>query len=166
MKTLLAGLSLFIFACSGTSDPTEHSTAALHATDPVPDLNGTWAFDLEASDVASAIRTRCANKPGCWDEIAAEAKLEKIRFAPGPNGHEQWTSFAADPRGDELFITVPVDLANDGQGHVLAKIAGPATGKQADLFNQQTKHLRVEIVDAKTIALTDPQKGRLVYSKE
>jgi hypothetical protein len=166
MKTLIAGFSLFMFACSGTADPTEHSSAALHASDPVADLNGTWRFDLEASDVAAAIRTQCANKPGCWDEIAAEAKLEKVRFAPGSGGHSQWTSFAADPKGDELFLSVPVDLSNDGPGHVLAKVAGPATGRQADLFNQHTTQLRVEIVDTNTIAMTDPRKGRLVYTKE
>ncbi|MBX3229508.1 MAG: hypothetical protein KIT84_17180 [Labilithrix sp.] len=135
------------------------------------DVAGTWRFDLDASDVAPRIREQCAktaDPTACWNEIAAEAKLEKVRFSEtDATGHATWTSFAADPKGDVVFVRVPVDLVADGAGHVLAKVAGAPTGTQAEHFAKgKISQLRVELVDAKTIAIDDPKKGRLVYAKE
>ncbi|MFO0740088.1 MAG: hypothetical protein U0270_29585 [Labilithrix sp.] len=143
----------------------------MQAAQPAADLTGTWRFDLEASEVAAAVRKDCSSKPDpgeCWSEIAAEAKLEKIRFSPpGNDGHAQWSSFASDPKGEILFLTVPVDLASDGPNRVLAKVAGEAKGKQAPQFSKSNIHqLRIDVINTSTIALLDPEKGRLVYSKE
>ena len=165
-------LSVSLFACVGSASPDapEANAQAVQAAQPVADINGTWRFDLDASDVAAAIRQDCSTKAdpkGCWAEIAEEAKLEKIRFAPGADGHAQWSSFASDPKGEIIFVTVPVDLSADGPNRVLAKVAGEAKGKHAPQFAKSSnKQLRIEVVDAKTIALSDPMKGRLVYSKE
>lgn len=172
-RTLLSvALSLALAACAGTASPEapEQTSQAVQAAQPTADIQGTWVFDLDASEVAAAVRQDCAAKPSpsaCWSEIAAEAKLEKIRFAPGPDGHAQWTSFAADPRGEILFLTVPVDLSADGPNRVLAKVAGEAKGKQALMFAKANiNQMRIEVVDGHTIAMLDPRKGRLVYSKE
>lgn len=163
-------------ACAGSASPDapEQNAQAVQvaqAAQPPADLTGTWGFDLEASEVAAAVRKDCSSKPSpdkCWAEIAAEAKLEKIRFAPpGHDGHAQWSSFASDPEGEILFLAVPVDLASDGPNRVIAKVAGEAKGKQAPQFSKSNIHqLRIDVVDAHTIALLDPKKGRLVYSKE
>lgn len=167
--TLLAG-------CAGSASPdvpeqNAQAVQAAQATQPAADLTGTWGFDLEASEVAAAVRKDCSSKPNpgeCWSEVAAEAKLEKIRFAPpGGDGHAQWSSFASDPKGEILFLSVPVDLAPDGPNRVIAKVAGEAKGKQAPQFSRSNiQQLRIDVVDARTIALLDPKKGRLVYSKE
>lgn len=157
-------------AASASPDAPESNAQAVHASDPAPDLTGTWVFDLDQSDVAEAVRADCSRKPdpkACWSEIAAEAKLEKIRFAPGPGGHAEWSSFAADPKGEQLFLAMPVDLQSDGPGHVLAKVAGPARGSQAERFAKgNINQLRIDVRDAHTIVMNDPKKGRLVYSKE
>lgn len=174
----LAGLALplvfsfFTAACAGTATPDapEQTSQAVQAAQPTADIQGTWVFDLDASEVAAAVREDCASKPNpsaCWSEIAAEAKLEKIRFAPGPDGHSQWSSFAADPKGEILFLSVPVDLSADGPNRVIAKVAGEVKGKQAPQFAKSNiNQVRIEVVDAHTIAMLDPRKGRLVYSKE
>jgi hypothetical protein len=174
-RSLLVLSFSLLAACAGTASPdapeqNAQAVQALQAAQPAADINGTWVFDLDASEVASAVRQDCSTKPNpaqCWSEIAAEAKLEKIRFAPGTDGHSRWSSFAADPKGEILFLSVPVDLSSDGPNKVLAKVAGEAKGKQAPQFAKSNiNQLRIEVVDAHTIALTDPKKGRLVYSKE
>ena len=53
------------------------------------------------------------------------------------------------------------------QGHVLAKVAGKATGEHAEQFAKSSiNQMRIDVIDAKTIAMNDPKKGRLVYTKE
>ena len=87
--------------------------------------------------------------------------------APGADGHSQWSSFASDPKGEIMFLSVPVDLSADGPNRVIAKVAGEAKGKQAPQFAKSNiNQVRIEVVDAHTIAMLDPKKGRLVYSKE
>ena len=62
---------------------------------------------------------------------------------------------------------MPVEIAADGPGHVLAKIVGKPNGEHADRFAKSgTTSMRIDVVDARTIAMTDPKKGRLVFSKE
>lgn len=168
---VLSALSLLV-GCAGTASPDapESSSQAVHASDPAPDLTGTWVFELEKSDVAEAVRADCSSKPNpkaCWSEIAEEAKVEKIRFAPGADGHVEWSSFAATPKGEMLFVALPVDLQSDGPGHVLAKVAGSPKGPHGDQFvKANITQLRIETLGAKTIVMNDPKKGRLVYSKE
>lgn len=159
-------------ACTNSAGPDapEQNAQAVQAAQPADDINGTWVFDLDASDVAAAVRKECSSKPKpteCWSEIAEEAKLEKVRFAPGHDGHSEWTSFAADPKGDIIFLSVPVDLVANGPHRVVAQIAGEAKGKGAPQFAKSNiNHLRIEVLDAKRIVMMDPEKGRLVYSKE
>lgn len=170
--TLLVLSTIALTACGTSSNDTVERSAVAHSASSLPSaVAGTWVFDLEASDVAPRIHEQCAKEKdprACWSEIAAEAKLEKVRFSEGDaSGHATWTSFAADAKGDIVFVRVPVDLVSDGPGHVLAKIAGTPTGTQAEHFaKSKISHLRVELVDARTIALDDPKKGRLVYAKE
>jgi hypothetical protein len=142
---------------------------------PAADLSGTWAFVLASSDVATPIRERCAKSSAnevtkaqaCWNEIATEAAREKIRFTTDGAGHTVWTSFGSEGSKEVVFVEVPVELAADGPGHVLAKIVGAPKGDHAAQFAKSSINLmRIEVVDARTIAMNDPKKGRLVFSKE
>lgn len=171
LDVLLFVLPLVALTACSSNDTVEPPVVARAGSSLTSEVAGTWVFDLAASDVAARIREQCAKRDdprACWNEIAAEAKLEKVRFTDGDaGGHATWTSFAADAKGDIVFLQVPVDLAPDGPGHVLAKITGTPTGTQAEQFAKgKVSQLRVEIVDARTIALDSPQKGRLVYAKE
>lgn len=163
-------------ACSGatSSEPSAGATRAAESTSPSR-VEGTWGFVLQASDVVGPIREQCETESGgdraradaCFAGIEAQAKKEKIRFAADAGGRMVWRSYGVDDGKEELFLEVPVELAPDGAGHVLAKIAGAAKGAQAEKFERAgVKALRVEIVDERTIAMTDPKKGRLVYTKE
>jgi hypothetical protein len=93
--------------------------------------------------------------------------MEKIRFAKDAAGHTVWTSFESDGKQESVFVEVPVELAADGPGQVLAKVSGSPKGEHAAQFAKASINvMRIEVVDGRTIAMTDPKKGRLVYSKE
>ena len=183
MKTILSlgVLSLLsLAACAGstTNDAALGSSSASAVTaqsEPAADLSGTWAFVLAASDVAAPLRDRCAKSSNndeakskaCWSEITTQAAMEKIRFGKDASGHTVWTSFESDGAKENVYVEVPVDLAADGPGHVLAKVAGEPKGEHAASFAKASINvMRIEVVDGRTIAMTDPKKGRLVYSKE
>lgn len=184
MKTNLLSVSLLtitLAACA--SAPTNDgavgagttAAAATSQPDPNTELAGTWGFVLTASDVAAPLRERCAKEAAsdakkaeaCWNEIAAESAREKIRFATDGAGHTVWTSFGSEGQKEIVFLEVPVELVADGPGHVLAKISGAAKGVQAERFAKASVNvMRIEKVDARTIAMNDPKKGRLVFAKE
>ncbi|MBX3190835.1 MAG: hypothetical protein KF819_27810 [Labilithrix sp.] len=172
----IASLAACLTACASASstDPSVGSVAAAAQADPAS-LDGTWVFAIDASDVAEPVRARCATKAAgdaakadaCWREIATQAAREKIRFGKDGAGRAVWTSFGMEGDKEEIFVEVPVELGADGPGHVLAKIAGKATGGMAaQLEKANITVMRIELVDARTIAMNDPKKGRLVYTKE
>jgi hypothetical protein len=182
MKTHFAALALSIVlaACassSATDGATGSNASPVAATkaEPAPDLSGTWAFVLASSDVAVPLREKCAKSSAndaaksqaCWDEIAQEAAREKIRFTKNTAGETVWTSFGSEGAKEIVFVQVPVELASDGPGHVLAKVAGTPKGDMAAQFAKASINvMRIELVDARTIAMNDSKKGRLVYTKE
>ena len=170
MKTSLAILSLTLLAACASSSANDPTTSS-NANAPAPDLSGTWAFALASSDVAIPLREKCAKDPAkaqaCWNEVAEEAAREKIRFTKDAAGKTVWTSFGAEGSKEIVFVEVPVELAADGPGHVLAKVAGAPKGDMAAQFAKASVNvMRIEVVDTRTIAMTDPKKGRLVYTKE
>ena len=162
-------------ACASQApEPGVSTASAAQAAEPAADLSGTWAFALDSSDVASHFREKCKKECGgdakkeaaCWAEIHAEAAKEKIRFAQA-NGKTVWTSFGEEEGKEKVFLSIPVELAADGPGHVLAKVAGAPTGDMAERFaKSNTNVMHIDVIDAKTIAMNDPKKGRLVYTKE
>lgn len=169
-------LATLAIACSGTSAPESlgASPQQASAADPAR-VEGTFRFDLHASEVAGAVKEECAKESGgdrakadaCFAAIEAQAKREKIRFAKDKTGRMVWSSFGVDGDKVETFLEVPVELKSDGPSHVLATVAGKATGFQAaKIEKSEAKAMRVEIIDATTIAMRDPKKGRLVYTKE
>jgi hypothetical protein len=174
----LLALASLLAACASAPDAPGGSTATTaQATtaDPAADLSGTWGFVLASSDVAGPVRERCDKSSGgdaakakeCLAEITAQAAKEKIRFSKDAAGHVVWTSFETDGGKELVYVQVPVELATDGPGRVLAKVAGTPQGEMAEKFKQSsTNAMVVEVVDARTIAMTDPRKGRLVYTKE
>ncbi|MDB4941705.1 MAG: hypothetical protein JWP97_1239 [Labilithrix sp.] len=184
MKTILSlALSLVLpcLACgSATTDApggaTGSATQASSAeATPLADLSGTWRFVVDRSDVAAELRERCASEGGgdaakaaaCWAPISAQSAKEKIRFTRGPGSATTWTSFETDGTTEHVYVEVPVELTADGPGKVLAKVTGAPRGEMADRFaKSSTNAMQIVVLDPTTIAMNDPRKGRLVYTKE
>lgn len=158
-------------ASSSGSDATARAAASSGRIEPHAALSGTWGFVLASSDVAKDVRERCAREhatsDACWNEIATEAAREKIRFTTDASGHTSWRSFAQEGAEEILFVEVPIELSEGDPGWVIAKVAGEAHGERAKKFaTSGIDSMRIEVVDAKTIAMIDPTKGRLVFAKE
>jgi hypothetical protein len=173
---LAASAPLAACASSSTQDSSRASDAkqAAEAPDPSTTLAGTWAFVLDASEVAGAVRARCAEGSGgdatksasCFAEVSEEAAREKIRFRTA-EGRTLFSSFADEGGKETLFFEAPVDLRADGSAAVFVTIAGAASGPRAsELAGRQTDVVRVDVEDPRTIAMNDPKKGRLVYTRE
>lgn len=179
MKTLgiLLTAALLTACASSVSSPPE-GTAPVPATTPATadDVTGTWAFVLAKSDVADGVRQDCneeakgdaAKASACYSAVETQAAKEKIRFSKDASGKMTWKSFGVDEGKEVTFLEVPVTIAADGPGHVLAKIAGAPIGIQAERFSKANANaaMRIDVLDGRTIVMTDPKKGRLVYTKE
>ncbi len=163
--------------CSGTPERStaSSSSAALTAGESTSALTGTWAFVLDASDVAAKVRADCEARSGgdkgkndaCYDEVRTEGATEKIRFSKDPAGHTLWTSFGEKGDKTELFLEVPMDLSSESPTSVLGKVAGEARGLQArGPHTPVGTVIRFELVDSQTLAMMDPKKGKLVFHKE
>ncbi len=179
MKSTLAPLAaLVLVACASTAPDAPTSSASSAQPSPavsVNDIAGTWAFDLDASDPAARIREKCdaasagdkAKSAACYAEARTESAHEKIRFTTPENGRSTWTSFGQDGAKEEVWLSLPLDLSVEDGHHFVAKVAGKPTGLQAEHFAKANVDvMRLEIVDARTIAMNDPKKGRLVFVKE
>jgi hypothetical protein len=164
-------------ACASSVSAPPEGTAPVPATTPATadDVTGTWAFVLAKSDVADGVRQQCneeakgdaAKASACYSAVETESAREKIRFTKDVSGKMTWKSFGVDEGKEITFLEVPVTIASDGTGHVLAKIAGSPIGIQAEKFSKANVNaLRIDVVDGRTIVMTDPKKGRLVYTKE
>lgn len=156
-------LSLALAAAACGSDPEEAAATAAVAGD----LAGTYDFVLEASDVAPKLRARCAGDAACWSEVEHDAATEKIRFTRAPSGELVFTSFSTDDGHgrEEVFVEVPLSAARAGEDVVLAKSAGLPRGTLAGTLAYARASLRIETRPDGTIAIVDPNKGRLVYRR-
>ena len=158
-------LSFVLFACassSSTPEPGVGSNANGVQEKSGADISGTWAFVLDASDPSSMLRGQCAVKAGCdkakadacYAEAREEAAHEKIRFTKMDDGTSTYTAFDDLGGGKEkVYVTTKLTLASDGPTTIHATMPNGTT-------------VQVELVDAKTLALNDPKKGRLVFTKE
>lgn len=166
--TLVAGV---VLACTGSSETQRRDPAAATAAS----LAGTWSFALEASDVAAAMRARCASEgrgdqvraDACFEEVRKESSLEKVRWATSLDGVTTWTSFVAEPGGEEVLLVVPVEFVASGSGEAAMRATGAADGKQAPAFDAlRFGALRIVRVDDRRISMHDPDKGRLVFTRD
>lgn len=153
-------LAVATAACSGADPADAAATQALGQ-----ELEGTWDFVLDGSDVAAKLRARCNGDAACWSEIERDAQTDKIRFATSPAGQLVWTSFARDGDKKEIFVEVPLSLARAEPNVILGKSAGWPRGTLVGQVTHLRATMRIERRDDGTIAVVDPEKGRLVYRR-
>ena len=169
-------LAACLAACASASpqDPQSTSTASATTAAAAPDLTGRYAFALDESDVVAPLRSKCASQSGgdaakadaCVAEVRAEAAKEGIAFEKDAQGRVVWVSYGEENGVAAVYHQVPVALTSDGAKNVTARTLAPATGLQATSRPiPEGTTLRIEVVDAKTIAMTDSQKGRLVFHR-
>jgi hypothetical protein len=163
-----------------TSSPTSQSSeqlATAATTTPALDVlkqGGPFAFALDESDPSKFFHERCTTQSGgdsakadaCYARIHDEGAHELIRFSVGADGHLVWTSYGIEEGKEVLFLEVPLAVTTDGDHAVVGRMIGTARGRQAGEGPVgPNKLVRFEVTDATTVAMVDPQKGRLVYHR-
>lgn len=122
------------------------ATASVPAPEAPSSLEGTWSFDVASSSPGAQLRADCDAKgaaaASCWEDVKRETAGEKLRFHNESDGRTTFTSFGVDESGKETVF------------------------RQATLDAKTTLPVHLERIDARTIAVDDPSKGRLVYVKE
>jgi hypothetical protein len=91
MKKRMILAMLLLTACGGETEATETTSAAVSAN-----LEGTYDFLLDESDVAAGLHAKCGTDAACWAEIQKDARTEKIRFSRNAAGQVVFTSFSID----------------------------------------------------------------------
>lgn len=176
MAFALVGVAMTVVACSDGASPETTATTASPLV--VARLEGTFAFDLDASDVADGFHARCTKDAGgdaakadaCYAAIRNEARAEKVRFAKNAEGQLVFTSFGPDEAGtgkEEVYLEAPVTLSRGaGENALVAKAAGFPRGSFVSRVTFALRDMNVEVPGGGTLIVTDAKKGRLVYRKE
>jgi hypothetical protein len=183
MKKLLAAvLALPLVACASAADhpapPTSEPTTVDRAAPSTALLElrggGDFMFVLDESAPASMWRTRCegehprdaAAADRCYAAVREQGSHEGLRFSVDANKHLVFTSFGIEDGREATYLEVPLAVASEGDRVVAATPAGAAHGLQiADKPLPSDAVMRFELVDDTTIAMNDPQKGRLVFRR-
>ncbi len=163
-------------SASPTGESAEQLSAA-NGTSPALDVlkqGGPFVFALDESDPSKAFHDQCntqssgdsAKADACYARIREEGAHELIRFALAADGHLVWTSYGIEDGKEVLFLEIPLAVTTDGERAVVGRAAGTARGRQAgDGVVSPSKRIRFEVPDASTVAMVDPQKGRLVFHR-
>jgi len=186
MNTLLLAtiaLPAFAFACASGADRPAPAAAEPTTVDRAApstallELRGGHAdymFVLDESAPASTFRARCAAQhpvdpaaaDACYAEVREGASHEGVRFSVDADKHLVFTSFGLEGGHEATYLQVPTNVASEGDRIVAMIPAAAARGLQTDVKPlPRNAVMHVELVDDLTIAMTDPQKGRLVYRR-
>jgi hypothetical protein len=156
-----------------TSEQLSASTASTPALD-VLKKGGTFVFALDESSPSKRIHDQCSAQSGgdaakadaCYALVHDEGGREGIRFSTGPDGQLVWTSYASEDGKEVVLIEQPFAVTTDGDHVVVGRLVGTGRGRQAGAgVFAPNKLLRFEVPDATTVAMIDPDKGRLVFHR-
>ncbi len=173
VTTVATTLVLAACASSPESQPAV-AVASTSADTAAVELSGAYPFVLVESDVYAGLKSKCAAESAgdaakaqaCVAAVAAEAAKEGVRFEKDAQGRVTWISYGDDEGKPVVYHQVPIALTSDGAKGATGRTLGPATGVHAQKRPiVEGTVMRFELVDAQTLAMNDPKKGRLVFRR-
>jgi hypothetical protein len=170
-KSIAISAVLVLSGCASAADPPAAAPAPLD----VLRAGGTFGFALEESDPSRGAHAQCAtDHPGdaagesaCYAAISAQAAREAIRFSVDGQGRLVWTSFGIEDGKEVTYMEAPLIARNESSHVVAVNMADVPHGMQIKTppATPPTETLRFEVVDANTVVMVDPRKGKLVFHR-
>ena len=162
---------LVLAACASAAEP-----AASPPRSAIETLRagGTFAFVLGESDVGTKLRASCAGEhPGdaagaaaCFDAVRQQGDREGIRFSLDAAGRLVWTSYGVEEGKPVTYVVGPLEASLDKDGTIAAKQSERPHGLQVDAKSFPTDAvIRFQVIDADTVVMPDPHKGKLVFHR-
>lgn len=132
---------------------------------------GTYWFVIdESKPVIDRVKAGCAHDASsdaaaadCVEGIRQEGAREGFRISGNNPAQLTWTSFGMKDGHEEVFLEIPVAVTATEGTVVHVRATGPARGSQLPAGHHGPDTLAFDVVDAHTMAMIDPEKGRLVY---
>jgi hypothetical protein len=174
--------SLSLFACSA-NDAASSTTPAgpARASSDVPSATGSpvsvltsggtyWFVFDESLGVADPVKGECARRSpdpstaeACVDRIRKAGAQEGIRLSGSDPARLVWTSFGVTGGAEEVYVELPLAVTGVDGARVEVRPTGPARGTHAPTGDRAPQRLVFEVLDASTVAMIDPDKGRMVF---
>ncbi len=121
------------------------------------------AKKLATDDCEKKAKKDDKKKEACLKDVEAAAAGEGSRYEKDDKGNWWWVSFAQE-KGKEVIVNkVMFKVKTDAEegGKAVLTPEGKDMGKKP--MAKLPAEVTIEVVDAHTIAMTDPKKGRLVF---
>ncbi len=172
MNRSFALLAPFVLvACASAAEP---AASPSHSAIDTLRAGGTFAFVLGESDPGTKLRASCAAEhPGdatgaaaCYDAVRQQADREGIRFSLDAAGRLVWTSYGVEEGKPVTYVEGPLEASLAEDGSIAAKQAERPHGLQVEAKDFPTSAvLRFQVIDADTVVMPDPHKGKLVFHR-
>jgi hypothetical protein len=139
------------------------------AKDIVTNRGAVFMLSFADSDIKQAKTEECAKKAKndekkteeCLTKAEGEAANEGVRFEQDDKGNWWWVAFVKKGDKETVNNKVQFKIKSEAEDKLTLATEGKDQGKKP--LKALPAELVIEVPDEKTVVITDPVRGRLVY---
>jgi hypothetical protein len=139
------------------------------AKDVVTNRGAVFMLSFADSDIKQAKTEECAKKAKndekkteeCLTKAEGEAANEGVRFEQDDKGNWWWVAFVKKGDKETINNKVQFKIKSEAEDKLTLSTEGKDQGKKP--LKALPAELVIEVPDERTVVITDPVRGRLVY---